>query len=380
MKMRDDTICVHGAVIRDNPTGAVCQPIYQTATFSHPSVDNSTGYDYSRLQNPTRAHLEEVVCHLEKGDAAFAFATGMAAIATLAALFAPGDKILASDDLYGGTVRLFDNVLAEKGIRIDYVNTSDLDAVARKIDAGTRMVFCETMTNPTMNVTDIAGVKELIGSRDILLAVDNTFLTPYCCRPIELGADIVIHSGSKYLSGHNDTLAGFLITASPALSERLRYLTKTIGACLSPFDSYLLIRGIKTLALRMEKSQQNALAVAGWLSRHPKVYKVLFAGLPGHPQHAVMERQSRGFGSMISFETDSEQTARHVLNHLSLITFAESLGGVESLMTYPLTQTHADVPLEKRLQLGINEKLLRLSVGIENPQDLIDDLAQAFPG
>ena len=376
--MQKDTVCVHGADIKDNPTGAICQPIYQSATFSHPSTDQSTGYDYSRLQNPTRAHLEETITRLENAHDSIAFSTGMAATTTLVQLLGNGDKILASDDLYGGTVRLFDNVIQNKGIVVEYVNTSDLAAVEAKIDDQTKMIFCETLTNPMMGVTDIAGIKKLIGDRDILLAVDNTFLTPYCLRPIELGADVVIHSGSKYLSGHNDTLAGFLVSAHAELSEKLRYISKTIGACLSPFDCYLLIRGIKTLAIRMEKSQQSTIEIAEWLSHQPKVNKVLFSGLFTHPGHEVMKKQSTGFGSMISFEVDSEQTAKYILNHIKIITFAESLGGVESLMTYPLTQTHADVPLEKRLQLGINEKLLRLSVGIENPQDLIEDLKQAL--
>ncbi|WP_099206176.1 trans-sulfuration enzyme family protein [Scatolibacter rhodanostii] len=377
--MLQDTVCVHGAALKDNPTGAVCQPIYQSATFSHPSTDQSTGYDYSRLQNPTRSHLEEMICHLENADDAIAFSTGMAAIANLIELLGSGDKILASHDLYGGTVRLFDNVIANKGILVEYVDTSDLELVVSKIDDATKILFCETLTNPMMNVTDIAGLKKIIGTRDILLAVDNTFLTPYCCNPIELGADVVIHSGSKYLSGHNDTLAGFLVSAHAELSEKLRYISKTLGACLSPFDSYLLIRGIKTLALRMDRSQKSTLKIAEWLSAHPRVNKVFFCGLPSHPGYSVMQKQSKGFGAMISFEVDSQETAKYILNHLQIVTFAESLGGVESLMTYPLTQTHADVPLEKRLQLGINEKLLRFSVGIENPQDLIEDLEQAFP-
>jgi len=376
--METSTICVHGAENNTSNTGAVAVPIYQTAMYAHPGVGRSTGYDYSRTQNPTREYLEKTVANLEGGCGALAFPTGMAAETALLELFGTGDDIIASDDLYGGTVRLFDNIAANRGIKIDYVNTSSLNDIENAVKPGTKAIFIETPTNPMMKVTDIAGVAVIARKNNLLLIVDNTFLTPFFQKPILLGADIVVHSGTKYLCGHNDTLAGFIVCADGKIEEKLRFIHNSTGACLSPFDSYLLIRGIKTLALRMKKHEENALEIATWLRSHSKVKKVFFPGLADHPDIEVSRKQSSGFGGMISFETDSETTALKVLEKVRLILFAESLGGVETLITYPLTQTHADLPKEKRERNGINERLLRLSVGIEDVGDIIKDLKQAL--
>ncbi|MDR1837161.1 MAG: PLP-dependent aspartate aminotransferase family protein [Treponema sp.] len=376
--MKISTICVHGAQNSTSNTGSVTVPIYQAATYAHPGLGRSTGYDYSRTQNPTREYLERTVANLEEGCGSLAFSTGMAAVTAFLELFNSGDTIIASDDLYGGTVRLFDNMASRRGIKIDYVNTSDLKEIENAVTQNTKALFIETPTNPMMRVTDIAGAAAVAKKNNLMLIVDNTFLTPYFQKPIPLGADIVIHSGTKYLGGHNDTLAGFIVCAGSNVEERLRLIYKTTGACLSPFDSFLLIRGVKTLALRMERHEQNARIIAAFLCAHPKVKKVFYPGLENHPDIEVSKRQSGGFGGMISFETDSEETAVKVLEKVKLILFAESLGGVETLVTYPLTQTHADIPPEKREQNGINERLLRLSVGIEDAYDIIADLKQAL--
>lgn len=372
------TLCIHGNKKKYDSTGAVSVPIFQSATFAHPAVGQSTGYDYSRLQNPTREHLEITIAGLECGRDAMAFSSGMAAIAALMELFSPGDHIIATDDLYGGTPRLFRNISAKNGVTFDFINTSELSLVESLIKPQTKALFIETPTNPMMQVTDIAAVSKLAKKYNLLTIVDNTFLTPYFQRPLLLGADIVVHSGSKYLGGHNDTLAGFLVVADDSLSERLRFIYKTTGACLSPIDSWLIIRGIKTLAVRMDRQQENAVALADWLCRQEKIRAVHYVGLPGHPDYEISQKQSCGFGAMISFETDSEQTAKHILNHVSMIQFAESLGGVETLITYPMLQTHADIPKEERESKGINERLLRLSVGLEHVGDLIHDLDTAL--
>jgi len=376
--MKPETACLHAVRDTTHTTGAVTVPIYQSAIFSHPALGQSTGYDYSRTQNPTREHVEKMLAALEGGVDALAFSSGMAAMATLMELFVPGDEIVATDDLYGGSIRLFEHISKKNGISVRYVDTSDLSATGAAITNRTKAVFLESPTNPMMKVTDIAAVKEMIGNREILLIVDNTFLTPYFCNPITLGADIAVHSGTKYLSGHNDTLAGFIVVNSPEITDRLRFLQNAIGAVLSPFDAFLVTRGIKTLAIRMEKAQENALAVAQWLQKQPKVSAVHYVGLPGHPAYALSRRQARGFGAMISFSVDSAETAHALLNQMELILFAESLGGVETLITYPVTQTHADVPEEERLKRGIDEKLLRLSIGIEAAEDIIEDMEKAM--
>lgn len=375
-----NTKCIYGEAKEqgdDKHYGALSYPIYQTATFAHPQVGVSSGYDYSRLSNPTRNQLEKVVAALEKGTDAFAFSTGMAAITVVMELFATGDHIIAGDDLYGGSVRLFDNISQKNRYNIEYVDTSRED-VEKYIRPETKAVYIETPTNPMMNITDIRKVAEITKRHGILLIVDNTFLSPYLQNPLELGADIVVHSGTKYLSGHNDTLSGFVVVKDKALAERVLYVSKTTGANLAPFDSWLLLRGIKTLGIRMDRQQANAAILGQWLKANPKVKKVYYPGFPEHPGHDIMKSQARGFGAMLSFEMESKETALRVLNNVKLISFAESLGGVETLLTYPTLQTHPDVPVEIKEHNGITESLLRLSVGIEDIEDLIADLEQAF--
>ncbi|MCL2297357.1 MAG: PLP-dependent aspartate aminotransferase family protein [Proteobacteria bacterium] len=376
--MKPETACIHAVRDATHSTGAVGVPIYQSATFAHPGVGQSTGYDYSRAQNPTREHVEKLLAALEGGADALAFSSGMAAIAALMELLSPGDEMIATDDLYGGSVRLFNNVSAKNGVIVRTVDTSDPAAVSAAITDKTKAVFVESPTNPMMKVTDLRAIKEVIGDKNILLIVDNTFLTPYFCNPLALGADLVVHSGTKYLSGHNDTLAGFIVVRSPEIAEKLRLLQKTIGAVLSPFDAFLVTRGIKTLAVRMKKAQENAIEIAHWLEAQAKVTAVHYVGLPDHPAYELSQRQASGFGAMISFSVDSAATATAILSNTKLILFAESLGGVETLITYPVMQTHADVPETERLARGIDEKLLRLSVGIEAAEDIINDLKKAM--
>jgi len=378
MMMDISTLCIHGNDSKYDSTGAISVPIFQTATFAHPGVGLSTGYDYSRLQNPTREYLEKTLAKLEGGTDAMAFSSGMAAVAALMEFFSPGDHIIASDDLYGGSIRLFRNISEKNGIRFSFVNTSDIAQIESQIGAQTKALFIETPTNPMMHVTDITEAAKIAKSRNMLLFVDNTFLTPYYQRPLMLGADIVIHSGTKFLGGHNDTLSGFLVVSDSNLSERLRFIYKTTGACLAPFDSWLLIRGIKTLAIRMDRQQESAMKISEWLLSHKKVKAVHYVGLPSHPHYEISKKQSTGFGAMISFETDTEETARRVLSKVKLIQYAESLGGAETLITYPMLQTHADIPKEERDAKGIHERLLRLSVGLECVEDLIADLQQAL--
>lgn len=372
------TKCIHNKSSNYDSTGAVSMPIYQSATFAHPAVHESTGFDYSRLQNPTREKLEKTVASLEGGADALAFSSGMAAVAALMELFSPGDHIIVSEDLYGGSHRLFQHISRKNGLTFRFLDTSDEAGLERQITPATKAVFLETPTNPMMRVSDIAAISAVTKRHGLLLIVDNTFLTPYFQRPLELGADLVVHSGTKYLCGHNDTLAGFVVTADDSLSEKLRFLHKTTGAALAPFDSWLLLRGLKTLAVRLEKQQENALQIARWLKTAPKVREVFYVGLPEHPQYEISRRQASGFGAMISFQVDSRQTAENLLNRVGLIQYAESLGGVESLITYPMLQTHADMSESERERNGIGDRLLRLSVGLEYVGDLLDDLARAL--
>ncbi len=380
MSYQMNTKCLHGNHVSKDPdrSGAISYPIYQSATFAHPCVGTSTGYDYTRSQNPTREQLEKVVSSLENGYDTVAFSSGMAAVNALMELFHPGDHIIASDDLYGGTIRLFDNINAKNGIEIEYLSTLDIASVEDRIKSNTKAVFVETPTNPMMNVTDLRAVASITKKHHLLLIVDNTFLSPYFQNPISLGADIVLHSGTKFLGGHNDTLAGFLVLSDNVLSDKLRYIIKTTGAGLAPFDCWLILRGIKTLPIRMEYQQKNALRIAEWLERQEKVKEVYYIGLPSHPGYDINKKQAKGSGSMISFRVDQVETAIRILNNVKVIQYAESLGGVESLITYPMLQTHADIPEEIRKVKGINQTLLRLSVGIEHIDDLIQDLEQAF--
>lgn len=373
-----ETKCQHLMNDKKNDTyGAVSFPIYQTATFAHKGFGESTGYDYTREQNPTREQLERVVASLEQGTDAIAFSSGMAAIAALMEIFKPGDHLIVESDLYGGSVRLFRNISEKNGITFTSVNCSKED-IRTYITANTKAVFLETPTNPMMNVTDIRKLSEIAKKNNLLLIVDNTFLSPYFQNPLELGADIVVHSGTKFLGGHNDTLAGFLVTNQKEISEKLRFIFKTTGAGLAPIDSWLILRGIKTLAVRMERAQENAQKLAGFLEQQEHITRVIYPGLKNHPGHEIMKKQSRGFGAMLTFEVDSRELAVSILNHVKIIQFAESLGGTETLITYPVTQTHADIPKEDLEKNGINDRVLRLSVGLEGIDDLIGDLQQAF--
>ena len=357
--------------------GAISYPIYQTATYEHPQAGQSTGFDYSRLQNPTREHLEKMIAGLESGIDAFALSTGMAAITLLMELFRPGDHLIVEADLYGGSIRLFDHVNKKNNYEFTHLNCAE-DDIEGAIRDNTKAIYIETPTNPMMNVSDIAAITEIAKKHGLLLIVDNTFLSPYFQNPLKLGADIVVHSGTKFLGGHNDTLAGFLVTNNEEVRDRLRFLIKTTGAGLAPFDCWLILRGMKTLGIRMERSQENAIRIAEWLKTQSIVRKVYYPGLPEHPGYEIMKKQARGFGSMITFQVDSKEHALQILKQVRMIKFAESLGGVETLITYPTTQTHADVPEEVRLKNGITPCTHRLSTGIEDIEDLLGELSEVF--
>ena len=377
MDYKLETRCIHSQENKNQPFGAVSVPIYQTAIFSHPGIGESSGYDYSRESNPTRASLENIISQLEGAQDTVVCSSGMAAISICLSLFQAGDHIICSEDLYGGSVRMF-RQYEERGLRFSYTNTSELENIKRLLTPETKAFYIETPSNPTMQITDLFALKQLADEHGILIIVDNTFLSPYFQTPIQLGADLVIHSGTKFLNGHNDVIAGFLCSKDQNLAKKIRFLYKTVGSCLSPFDSYLMIRGIKTLAIRQERQQENAIQIAKWLQSRKEIVKVYYPGLKEHPGYEVNKRQARGSGSMISFQVDSKETAEKILKKVGLITYAESLGGVETLITYPMIQTHGDVPKEMRERLGINERFLRMSVGIENIEDLIEDLEQAL--
>ena len=357
--------------------GSISFPIYQTATFAHEGIGSEGGYDYSRLQNPTRERLEKIMANLEGGADAIALSSGMAAISLLMEIFSYGDNIIIDSDLYGGTVRLFEGISKKNGLSFTRADCSR-ENIETCIKENTRAVFIETPTNPMMHVCNIKSLAQITKKHGLLLIVDNTFLSPYLQNPLKLGADIVVHSGSKYLGGHNDTLAGFLIAGNKELGEKFRFLTKTIGSSLAPFDSWLLMRGIETLPIRMDRAQENAFKLARWLKGQDLVTEVIYPGFPDHPGYETMKEQSRGFGAMITFKVKDEKTALEILKRVRLIKFAESLGGTESLITYPVTQTHADVPEEVRLKNGLTKETLRLSVGIENVKDLKAELERVF--
>ncbi|GAB2676234.1 PLP-dependent transferase [Paenibacillus thermoaerophilus] len=359
-------------------TGAVSYPIYNATAYRHPKLGQSTGFDYTRTKNPTRTVLEEAIADLESGDRGFACSSGMAALQTIFALFSQGDHLLVSLDLYGGTYRLMEQVMKRFGVTATYVDTDKLDELEANRRPETKAVLIETPTNPLMMITDLAAVSAWAKKHGLLTIVDNTLLTPFFQRPIELGADIVIHSATKYLGGHNDVLAGLIVTKGQELSDRMAFLHNSIGAVLGPQDSWLLARGMKTLAVRMERHQYNATRIAEWLLGHEAVERVYYPALPDHPGHAVQNAQSSGNTGIFSFKVKDARYVEPILRHIRLIAFAESLGGVESLMTYPAVQTHADIPVEIRNKIGVDDKLLRFSVGIEHVDDLIADLANAF--
>ena len=356
---------------------AISFPIYQTATFSHTGLGESSGFDYTRSSNPTRSQLEAIMAELENGSGALALSSGMTAIALLFELFESGDHVIVDADLYGGSVRFFDTVCKKKGIVITTADLSE-ESVEDHITESTKAVYIETPTNPMMHVMDIEKLADITRPKGIMLIVDNTFLSPYFQNPLDLGADVVVHSGTKYIGGHHDTIGGFLVVKDKEIEERLRYTCNTIGSALSPFDSWLMIRGIRTLAIRMERAEKNAKAIADYLLSSPFVTKVLYPGLADHPGHEIMKKQARGYGAMISFEVTTPEVVRTILDNVELFYFAESLGGTETLITYPLTQTHAAVPKELREKNGISDTLLRLSVGIEGADDLIAELDRVF--
>lgn len=362
---------------KEKKTGAVNFPVYFSTAYEHISLGVSTGYDYSRTANPTRDVLEEAISQLEGGNGGFACSSGMAAIHTLMGLFSAGDHFVVSLDLYGGTYRLFEEVLTRFGLSFTYVDLRRSDDVKRAIGPNTKAVFIESPTNPLMQVTDLKQIAQIAKQAGCYTIVDNTFMTPYFQRPLELGADIVVHSATKYLGGHNDVLAGLIVVKGDELAERLRFIQNSIGAALGPLDTWLLMRGMKTLALRMEKHQENALAIAEYLKQHPLVDEVFYPSLNPESK-AILDEQADGYGGMISFRVRNSGMIASILENLNVITFAESLGGVESLITYPARQTHADVPAEIRESIGVCDRLLRLSVGIEHKEDLIADLDQAL--
>jgi cystathionine gamma-synthase len=376
--MKIESVLAQIGSLSEPGTGAVSFPIYQATAFRHPRLGQSTGFDYSRSKNPTRAVLEQAIAELEQGDAGFACSSGMAALQTVFALFSQGDHLIVSLDLYGGTYRLIEKVMGRFGVSATYVDTNDLDALESASRPNTKAVLIETPTNPLMMITDLEKVCGWAKAKGYVAIVDNTLLTPFFQRPIELGADIIVHSATKYLGGHNDVLAGLIVTKGKELSEQVAFLHNSIGAVLNPQDSWLLMRGMKTLALRMERHQYNATKIAEFLQAHPMVEQVYYPALPSHPGYEVQSRQSSGNTGIFSFRMKDAWTIEPILRHIQLIAFAESLGGVESLMTYPAVQTHADIPEEIRRQVGVDDRLLRFSVGIEHVDDLIGDLSNAF--
>ena len=379
--MNFKTIAIHAGHEPKDHLGAVMVPIYQTSTFAFRGVNQPGPFDYSRSGNPTRKALESCLATLEGGTAGFAFATGMAAETTLLMMFESGDTLVVHNDLYGGTYRLFQSVFASKQIRANYIDLRNLAELRRALAGGPKAVWIESPTNPLMNLVDLRAVADLAHERGLLAICDNTFLSPYFQRPIELGVDIVVHSTTKYINGHSDVVGGALITKNPKWAEKLGFLQNAMGTCAGPQDCFLVLRGLKTLAIRMEAHNRNSLELARWLSNHPKVKAVLHPGLESHPQHELAKRQMTGFGGTFSFRLrGGKDEAFRFLGGVKLLTLAESLGGVESLIEHPATMTHASMPEEVRLALGITDDLIRISVGIEHIDDLIADLEAALNG
>lgn len=374
------TECIHAGQEPEETTGAVAIPIYQTSTYVQPELGRHKGFEYARTGNPTRLALEKNLAVLEKGETGHCFASGMAAIDTVMKLLSRGDHVVAAANMYGGTFRLFHHVLERFGLEFSYIDTSNIDEVREAIREETKMLFLETPTNPMMSITDLEACAGIAHERDILVVVDNTFASPFLQQPLMLGADIAVHSTTKFLNGHSDSVGGAVICADSKIGERIGFLQNAAGGILSPFDSFLVMRGIKTLAVRMEKHCANGEAIARYLENHSKVEKVNYPGLPSHPQHQLAKKQMRGFGSMISFELGSLENAKKFLDRVRLCSLAESLGGVESLISHPETMTHASVPSKDRKKLGITSGLVRISVGIEDLEDIISDLENAFDG
>lgn len=376
--MRMKTTYIHGGISHDEATGSVNVPIHQTSTYKQDKVGVHKGYEYSRTGNPTRAALEALIADMEGGIRGFAFASGSAGTHTIFSLFSKGDHIIVGDDVYGGTYRLMDKILKRLGLTFTIVDTTKIDAIEAAIQDNTKAIFLETPTNPLLKITDIQAVAEVAKKHNIISIVDNTFATPYHQKPLELGADIVLHSASKYLGGHSDVVAGLVTTNDKKLAEELGFLQNAIGGILGPQDSWIIQRGIKTLAIRMDAHEYNALKIVEFLDQHPKVFKVYYPGLASHPGYSIAKKQMTGFGGMISFELTEGLSAKLFVENLKLITLAESLGAVESLIEIPALMTHGSIPKEDRLKSGIKDELIRLSVGIEDLKDLIEDLELGF--
>jgi cystathionine gamma-lyase/cystathionine beta-lyase/cystathionine gamma-lyase/homocysteine desulfhydrase len=378
-RARFSTICLHAGQEPDPSTGAIITPIFQTATYVQDALGQHKGFEYARTQNPTRSALEGNLAAIEGGKAAFAFASGMSAIGAIAGRLSSGDHVIVTDNTYGGTFRLFDKVLTRYGLTFSFVDTSDHSCIERAFTPRTKLLFIETPTNPVLRITDLAAAVKLAHGRGALVAVDNTFASPCLQRPLEFGADLVVHSTTKYLNGHSDSVGGVVIANRDEDIEWLRFIQNSAGAILSPFDCWLVLRGTKTLPLRMAQHSANGLALAQYLSTHPKVTRALYPGLPDHPQHELATRQMpKGFGGMLSFEVESFDAARAVLNRFRLMSLAESLGGVETLVCHPASMTHASVPADRRTSIGITDSMIRISTGIEDIEDLKEDLEQAL--
>lgn len=372
------TIAIHAGNEPDPSTGSVSVPIYQTSTYAQEALGKHKGYEYARTQNPTRTALEKNIAALEGARFGFAFASGMSAIDASLKLVNAGDHVVLGNNTYGGTFRLFDRILTNYGIEFDLVDTTDVNNVEQAMRDNTKMVFVETPTNPVMSLTDLEAVSSIAHAHGAIVVCDNTFMSPYLQQPLSLGADVVVHSTTKYLNGHSDSVGGFVALNDEKLAEWIGFVQNSIGAILSPFDSFMVLRGTKTLAVRMDRHNENGQSVANFLAEHPKVEKVYYPGLVSHPQHELAKTQQKGFGGMVSFETGSLDAAKSVLENVRLFTLAESLGGVESLISHPATMTHASVPYDTRQELGITDGLVRISVGIEDIEDLIHDLDQAL--
>jgi cystathionine gamma-lyase / homocysteine desulfhydrase len=376
--MRKKTQLIHGGIPTDPQTGAVSVPIYQVSTYKQEGVGGHKGFEYSRTGNPTRHALEELIKDLEGGKAGFAFGSGMAAVTAVMMMFNSGDHVILTDDVYGGTYRVMNKVLNRIGIESTFVDTSNLGSIEKEIKDNTKAIYIETPTNPLLKITDIEGASKIANDHGLLTIVDNTFSTPYWQNPIELGADIVLHSATKYLGGHSDVVAGLVVVNSDILAEELHFVQNSTGGVLGPQDSWLLMRGIKTLGIRMEEHEENTKRIVEFLLEHPKVQKVYYPGLENHPNYEIGQKQVRGFGGMVSFDVGSEENADRLLNSTKYFTLAESLGAVESLISVPARMTHASIPADRRNELGITDGLVRISVGLEDAEDLIEDLERAL--
>lgn len=376
--MKFESLVIHGGIDGDKETGAVNVPIYQTSTYKQEEIGVNKGYEYSRTGNPTRAALEKLISDLEEGNNGFAFASGMAAITAVIMLFKSGDKILISNNVYGGTFRVLDKIFNNFNIKYKMIDMTDIKNVESSIDEEVKAIFIESPTNPLMDITDIKAVSDIAKKNGLLTVVDNTFMTPYLQKPLNLGADIVLHSATKYLGGHSDLIAGLVVVNSKQLAEKMHFIQNSTGGILQPFDSFLLIRGIKTLPVRMDRHLQNAAVVAEFLESREEVDKVYYPGLKSHPGYELQREQAKGAGAVLSFVLDKKYDYKKFMKNIELITLGESLGGVESLACHPATMTHAALPYALRQELGIVDNLIRLSIGIENVDDLIEDLKKSF--